>query len=452
MTTFKKIGTCMLCLLMVSFARAQADKDLDFPSQVKQFYSVFPGEYAWLGNNQALQQFFNYLDSAAYLGLDAKDYQYNYISRFRAGKISLTNRQDSLSADYHITDAAIHFFRDVMVGNRPPAIGYNGLNYSPDWSLVPSMLSASLCIFHFEFLLQNCEPRSAEYLALKNQVIEHNKILNDTAYRKTVLGNRNDNKQTIATYKDQLAGLNRAINTVRWLDDIRQANQHIIVVNVPSASLLVFSPQGVAIESKVIVGQRTHRTPTLCSKIEDVVMYPYWMVPKSIATKELLPHIKRNPAYLDANGYQVVNDKGKVLNPYLINWNSLSTSYFPYTLRQSTGCDNSLGIVKLNFYNPFTVYLHDTPAKKLFEYSKRFYSHGCVRVEKAVELAKLAAKEKAGFIDSLVDKGCLPDQEPIVIPVQEKIPVFILYNTAWIDSTGKVSFYEDVYARFAVKK
>jgi len=239
---------------------------------------------------------------------------------------------------------------------------------------------------------------------------------------------------------------------VRWLDDIRQANQHIIVVNVPSASLLVFSPQGVAIESKVIVGQRTHRTPTLCSKIEDVVMYPYWMVPKSIATKELLPHIKRNPAYLDANGYQVVNDKGKVLNPYLINWNSLSTSYFPYTLRQSTGCDNSLGILKLNFYNPFTVYLHDTPAKKLFEYSKRFYSHGCVRVEKAVELAKLAAKEKAGFIDSLVDKGCLPDQEPIVIPVQEKIPVFILYNTAWIDSTGKVSFYEDVYARFAVKK
>ncbi len=73
-------------------------------------------------------------------------------------------------------------------------------------------------------------------------------------------------------------------------------------------------------------------------------------------------------------------------------------------------------------------------------------------MEKAVELAKLAAKEKAGFIDSLVDKGCLPDQEPIVIPVQEKIPVFILYNTAWIDSTGKVSFYEDVYARFAVKK
>ena len=156
----------------------------------------------------------------------------------------------------------------------------------------------------------------------------------------------------------RIADLKRALNTVRWLRCIREQSPHVILVNIPSASLFVYAGNNTILQSKVIVGRASTRTPAFATKVDEVVMYPYWMVPKSIATKELLPHIKRNINYLNTNGFQVVNLQGKVINPASINWQALHAGNFPYILRQSTGCDNSLGIVKINFYSPFGVYLH----------------------------------------------------------------------------------------------
>lgn len=440
-----KTGNFILFLLLSTLVQAQMEKEIVYPSQVKQFYAVYPNKTAWVHDGGAPLQLYQLLDSASNLGLQQRDYQFNFIARFRTGAITLANADDSLAADYHFTDAAIHFLRDVMVGNSGPEMGYNGLNYSPDWSSVPAMLASALSAGQLPNLLKEFEPRSVEYNALKDKLIQYNKIPDDTMYEKEqVISSRSLN----VPLPGRVLALNRAINTVRWLHGVRQMNDHIIVVNIPSASLIVFEPDGITMSSKVIVGQKTHRTPTLCSKIEDVVLYPYWMVPKKIATKELLPLIKKNPGYLDANGYQVLDLKGRLVNPYSISWDSLSVNYFPYVLRQSTGCDNSLGVVKLNFYNPYTVYLHDTPWKSLFNLNKRFFSHGCMRVEKAVDLAKLVVKDKSAFIDSLIDKGCLRNQEPIVIPAREKMPVFVLYNTAWIDASATVQFFEDIYRKF----
>lgn len=463
-----KTACLIVCLILSPFLQAQTEIKLVYPSEVRQFYEAFQHKTAWVHNQSALQQLCQYLDSSANLGLQQEDYQFSFINRFRAGKVPVLTTEDSLMADYRFTDAAIHFFRDVMIGNNSPQIGYNGLNYSPEWSVLPSLLATALSSGHFANLLQRTEPVSAEYLALKNKIVQYNLIVNDTGHKKeqAIVSRKlnSTNKALIKTLHrlgitdsiavplpERLAALNRAINTVRWLAGIREAHDHIIVVNIPSANLLVFERKGITMESKVIVGLKTNRTPTLCSKIEDVVLYPYWMVPKKIATKELLPLIKRNPRYLDDNGFQVVNNKGKLVDPYSIKWDSLSVAYFPYTLRQSTGCDNSLGIVKLNFYNPYTVYLHDTPWKSLFRFNRRFFSHGCMRVEKAIELAKLVLKEKSPVIDSLVNKGCLPDQDPVIIAAREKMPVFVLYNTAWIDAACTVRFFEDIYEKFPLR-
>jgi murein L,D-transpeptidase YcbB/YkuD len=144
---------------------------------------------------------------------------------------------------------------------------------------------------------------------------------------------------------------------------------------------------------------------------------------------------------------QVLNKSGKRVDAGSINWNSLSPSSFPYTLRQSTGCDNSLGIVKLNFYSPYSVYLHDTPWKVLFNFNRRYYSHGCIRVERALELAHFLLKENTIAIDTLEEKGCIRNQAPVPIPVKERTPVFVLYNTAWFDSTGLVQFNDDIYGK-----
>jgi len=150
---------------------------------------------------------------------------------------------------------------------------------------------------------------------------------------------------------------------------------------------------------------------------------------------------------LDENNYQVLNKNARVINPYTINWWSLSRNYFPYVLRQSTGCDNSLGLIKLNFYNPFTVYLHDTPAKSLFGQKERFFSHGCMRVQKAIEIGRYILRGNTVAIDTLTQKGCLKNQSPITVAATEAIPVFVLYQTAWIDSAANVKLYKDVYGK-----
>lgn len=417
--------------------------DLVYPLQVKQFYELFQNKTAWIDNQPALENLWQNLDTASHLGLQQKDYQYNFITRFRSGAVPLRTFEDSVMADFRFTDAAIHFFRDVKVGNYMPTIGYNGLQYTTDWTAIPSFLTTALRSGRLKDLLAWTEMQTAEYIALKGQIILHNKMLNDTAFKMRPA------VTSAKTLAQRVAALNRAINTLRWLHTAMQSNEYIIVVNIPSASLLVFDRKGVTLESKVIVGKPSSRTPTLSSRIEDVILYPYWTVPKRIAVKELLPRIKKNRSYLDANGFDVVDQRGKVVNPYTIDWQSLNAGDFPYTLRQSTGCDNSLGIVKLNFYNPYTVYLHDTPEKSLFGSNKRFYSHGCIRVEKAIELARLLLRDRSPIMDSLIDKGCLPDQDPIVLPAEEKMPVFVLYNTAWVDAAANVQFYADIYARFS---
>jgi murein L,D-transpeptidase YcbB/YkuD len=246
----------------------------------------------------------------------------------------------------------------------------------------------------------------------------------------------------------RITELEYTLNTLRWLSCIKQASQ-VIVVNIPSATLLLYHHGKVVLESRVIVGKKTTPTPTLCSRIHEVILYPYWHVPHKIATQELLPVIRRNPGFLNANNYQVLNKDGKIMNPAVINWQALNSSYFPYLLRQSTGCDNALGLIKLNFSNPFSVYLHDTPWKSLFRFNRRYFSHGCMRIEKAMELAHYVLKNNTIAIDTLEEKGCLRNQAPVPVPVSESIPVFVLYHTAWIDSAANISFHEDVYRKLS---
>jgi len=136
------------------------------------------------------------------------------------------------------------------------------------------------------------------------------------------------------------------------------------------------------------------------------------------------------------------------MNPYSINWHALSRSNFPYLIRQSTGCDNALGLLKLNFYNPFGVYLHDTPNKNLFLLNKRFFSHGCMRMEKPMEIGHLVLKNNHIAIDTLTQKACLKNQSPIRVKADENMPVIVWYNPAGIDTAGRIIYYEDIYEKF----
>jgi murein L,D-transpeptidase YcbB/YkuD len=241
--------------------------------------------------------------------------------------------------------------------------------------------------------------------------------------------------------------LKLSINYYRWLYCLTR-EQSVIVVNIPAAYMKVYDQAGVILEMRMVVGQPSKPTPTLSSRISEVVLYPYWMVPRSIATKELLPAIKRNPGYVNANNFQILNSNGKIVDPYKVDWKPITAFNFPYIIRQSTGCDNALGLIKLDFYNPFSVYLHDTPLKSFFSMNKRYFSHGCMRMEKPMELGHMVLKNNCIAIDTLTEKGCIYNQAPVVVKADVKMPVVVWYNPAGTDSTGRVLFYEDVYKRF----
>jgi murein L,D-transpeptidase YcbB/YkuD len=258
------------------------------------------------------------------------------------------------------------------------------------------------------------------------------------------------NNSLVAKWKDSATKIPHVyyyLQVMSWLDCAIQSPRHTIVVNVPSADLYVFRQGNPVFYSRVVVGKPSTPTHTISSSIKNVVLYPYWMVPKSIATKELLPKIKHDRAFLTNNNFQVLDDRGRIVDPKTINWALLSRTYFPYQLRQSTGCDNSLGIIKFDFYNPFSAYLHDTPEKYLFSRKNRFYSHGCIRVEKAMELARLLLQDSSVAVDTLVNNPCRLNVNPQYVTLKTPVNLFIVYSRAWPAENGELHFYNNVYRR-----
>ena len=477
---------------------------VQYPKQVKEFYNYNGFHYYWLTNagSSNIKLLSNFIQYSPQVGLNKENYQPALLKIYSNVFYHPGSEQDSLLAEVKFTDAAIHLIHDVLMGNKAEPLSYNGLNYTPSCNDVTSILNSYINAGRFKYLMNDIESRDPEYLSVKHKLNFYQQIISGKNFKDAVVksskemdkpalvkrlyqlgftdsdtailskavlvskvkeaqnlfGLANDGIFGSATLRalnipldKRVAELKYTLNAIRWLTCIKQTRR-IIVVNIPSANLLLYERGKIVLESKIIVGKESNPTPTLSSKITEVILYPYWNVPNNIATQELLPKIKRDPDYLDENNYQVLNKQARVMNPYEINWQALSRNYFPYVLRQSTGCDNSLGLIKLNFYNPFTVYLHDTPAKSLFDQNQRYFSHGCMRLQKAVEVAHYILRDNTIAIDTLTEKGCLKNQSPIIVPATEIIPVFVLYHTAWIDSAARVKFYRDVYNKFSALK
>jgi murein L,D-transpeptidase YcbB/YkuD len=222
-----------------------------------------------------------------------------------------------------------------------------------------------------------------------------------------------------------------------------------IWINITTNNLEIIENGEVVLVSKIITGKPDTRTPVLTSEIEEVITYPQWVPPLSIILKDILPGVKRNPGYLARRGFKMVTSKGKRIDPYKINWTKY-TDRMPYKVVQDSGNDNALGVMKFNFKNKYSVYLHDTNQRYLFANGKRFLSHGCVRVQEWNKLADyllkddslVAAEGKIAKLDSM--KIWLEEKEKMVIPVTNRLPVFIRYFTCE-GKDGRIVFYDDIY-------
>lgn len=230
----------------------------------------------------------------------------------------------------------------------------------------------------------------------------------------------------------------------RWMKD--DLGKRYVFVNLADQFLKVVDAsennEKTVHAARVVVGKTYHKTPIFDDQMEYLVFNPYWNVPSSIANKEYLPKLRRDPGYLKRQNIRIMGAGGEV-NPYAVNWNAVSR--IPYRLRQDTGARNALGRIKFIFPNKFNVYIHDTPSKSLFGRDTRYFSHGCMRVQYPKKLAAVLLKSQgwdAGKISRQISS-----KKRRIVRLKTKIPVHVTYLTSWVNKGGQVNFRKDVYKR-----
>ncbi|HKS24320.1 MAG TPA: L,D-transpeptidase family protein [Thermoanaerobaculia bacterium] len=225
-----------------------------------------------------------------------------------------------------------------------------------------------------------------------------------------------------------------------------------IVVNIPEFILRAWSDERgkVGLSMPVVVGQAfQHQTPVFEAAMRYLVFRPYWNVPPTIQSKELVPHAAKDPNYLERNGYELVSADDKPLPSSKVDAAILARlRSFDLSVRQKPGPNNALGLVKFMFPNQNNVYLHSTPSQELFSRSRRDFSHGCVRVENPTALAAWVLREQPQWTPEKI-KAAMNGKEPAQVNLRDPIPVLIIYTTVTVDDDGTVRFFEDIYGHDA---
>lgn len=208
----------------------------------------------------------------------------------------------------------------------------------------------------------------------------------------------------------------------RWVPV--QLKSDFLLVNIPEYKLHVFQNDSVAFSMNVVVGKDQHKTVIFNGEMKYVVFSPYWNIPASILKNETLPGIKKNPNYLAQHNME---------------WNGGN-------VRQKPGPDNSLGLVKFLFPNTHSIYLHDSPAKSLFNEDNRAFSHGCIRLAEPKKLAQYLLRNDTSWNAKKIT-AAMNKKVELYVTLKNTVPVFIAYFTAWVDRKGKLNLRNDVYKR-----
>ncbi len=219
-----------------------------------------------------------------------------------------------------------------------------------------------------------------------------------------------------------------------------------IMVNIPNFSLIYYSGGSEVLASRVIVGRPDRKTPLMSSALNNVVLNPPWNVPGTLARKDILPKVWNDPGYLDRHGYTVLSGwsrDAEVIDPFMVDWATITPSNLPFRFQQKPGDHNSLGRYKFNMPSTDAIYLHDTPNHNLFNRDVRALSSGCVRVNKASELANMLLQD-AGWNDARISQT-LKVGDTRYVPVRHKIPVRLYYLTAFVGDDGHTQYRTDIY-------
>lgn len=387
---------------------------------VSAFYQSVDHELVWNQPKHKGDTLVMFIRKIRYYGLLPQDYHLQEI----------TSAIDRLRRDILLTDAFFEIVRHLRSGKLNP-------NPKRADSLDIALLLDAVITGRIREAMLSQEPDFAGYRTLKKglQALldraapeEHNRLLQGETYDSMPL----DKNLRIVE-----------INLERWRWESASFGNKFIYVNIPSLLIQVILNDSPVIESRAIVGKPLKPTPILSSSVQCFVTYPYWHVPRKISVEEFLPTIQKDTSFISRNNFEVLDRKGNVLDARSVEWKRFHKNNFPVVLRQREGPDNSLGIIKFYFDNPFAVYLHDTNAPYLFRNKNRALSHGCIRMEKAVALAHYLVTNEIGKTSRRVEKY-LRERLRHTVNLPVSVPIHIRYFTAEFRD-GQINYFEDIY-------
>lgn len=237
------------------------------------------------------------------------------------------------------------------------------------------------------------------------------------------------------------------LNIIRWEKLSSALMDRYILINIPNYQLDVIEYGHKVFSMKAIVGKPERPTPEINSTVTRLVLNPYWNIPKLIAEEDIIPKVINDPDYLENMHIKVFDrqdNEAEEIDPRDIDWVAAEYDNLPYHLRQDPGSDNALGLVKFEFPNSNDVYMHDTPAKNLFNVTRRAFSSGCIRLEKPFELVTYLMQDDPTWTEANMEE-ILASNTTKYIKVSRPTRVIITYLTAWVDEEGVLQFRDDLY-------
>ena len=221
-----------------------------------------------------------------------------------------------------------------------------------------------------------------------------------------------------------------------------------VAVNIPAAQIEAVEGDRVVQRHTAIVGKIDRQTPILDSKINEVIINPYWNAPESIVRKDIIPIMRKDPQYLTNNSIRLLAPDGTEVDPATIDWSTEDAA--KYRFRQDPGKINAMASVKINFPNEHAVYMHDTPQQSLFNKLMRFDSSGCVRVQNVRDLVTWLLRD-TGWNRQRFEQT-IKSGENTPVALANPVPVHFTYISAWASGDGVVHFRDDIYARDGVQE
>lgn len=459
--------------------------------------------------NRSAREFITEIANSKYDGLNPEDYHASEIEQYSkkiSDKLVKTAISSSLvDFDLLLTDAFFQLAKDLEIGKVDPTSLQTGWELELDSSKInrPELLGESLSNGSIKEGLESLYPTFDSYKKAREIIRDlEEKAKGDSLEWKTVTLKeslkKGDSHQSIPRFRERLIfweflkpydfkdelvfddameeslrkyqeangmepdgaigdltaeSLNNSPNKLidiasvnlermRWLTD-SLFDSELIFVNVANYQLDYLNKRDTLLSAKVIVGKEYNESTVFAAPMSYIVFSPYWNIPESIAQEEIIPAVRKNSKYLEEKNMEVVTTSGEPVKAKSSDW---SSDPFPYLIRQKPGGTNSLGLVKFMFPNEHNIYIHDTPARSLFDRENRALSHGCIRIQNPEKFAAYLLEDDPSWTLEKIQEAMNQENEEIV-QLKKNIPVVIYYLTFWADSDGNPQFRSDIYDR-----